>query len=271
MAASTPQRSFGLRLNLFTLALARHWGRIALVFLGIYVAMPVLAPTLMHLGIEGPGRVLYAIYSPFCHQFAFRSFFLYGEQSVYPLEDAANGVIPFDIYAANSTEFSAIYSRYFEQYNGYVPETLTSADLREFTPWLQLASREFLGDAQMGYKMPLCERDMSIYLAMFVGGIIYTVWLRRWLRPVPLWLYILLGVAPIGIDGFSQMLGYPPFNLWTPRETVPAFRVLTGTLFGLMNVWLAFPYLEMSMRDTCRAIEQKLAQAGVPIPQRRRS
>jgi hypothetical protein len=30
-----------------------------------------------------------------------------------------------------------------------------------------------------------------------------------------------------------------------------------------MSAWLAFPYLELSMRDTCRQLEAKLARAGV--------
>jgi len=76
-------------------------------------------------------------------------------------------------------------------------------------------------------------------------------------------LYVFLGLGPIGLDGFSQLLGYPPFNLWPPRETLPVFRVLTGAIFGLMSAWLAFPYLELSMQDARRDIEAKLWRAGV--------
>jgi uncharacterized membrane protein len=75
----------------------------------------------------------------------------------------------------------------------------------------------------------------------------------------------LLGLAPIGLDGFSQLLGYPPFNLWSPRETLPIFRIVTGALFGLMNVWLAFPYLELSMRETQEQIVAKLARTGIHV------
>lgn len=118
----------------------------------------------------------------------------------------------------------------------------------------------------MGYKMTLCGRDITIYLAMFIGGLIYSIpVVRRRLRPVPIWLYLILGIGPIAIDGFSQLLGYPPFSLWPPRETTPYFRGLTGALFGLINVWLGFPYLELSMRDTREQLEAKLARAGVAI------
>jgi uncharacterized membrane protein len=99
---------------------------------------------------------------------------------------------------------------------------------------------------------------------MLIGGIGFG-FVRRRLRPCPLWLYLLLGIAPIGLDGFSQLLGYPPFNFWEPRETLPVFRVLTGALFGFMNVWLGFPYFEQSMKETAAEIEAKFKRAGIPM------
>ena len=56
-------------------------------------------------------------------------------------------------------------------------------------------------------------------------------------------------------------MSYPPFNLWPVRETSPFLRVLTGALFGLMNAWLAFPYLETSMREVRQEAEQRIASA----------
>ena len=86
---------------------------------------------------------------------------------------------------------------------------------------------------------------------------------RRKLRPLPIWLYILIGVVPIGLDGFSQLLSYAPFSLWPTRETTPAFRVLTGLLFGLATGWLGYPNVDLSMRDTRKAIAAKLQAAGI--------
>ena len=57
------------------------------------------------------------------------------------------------------------------------------------------------------------------------------------------------------------MFSYPPFEYWPVRETLPLFRLLTGALFGMMNVWLAFPYLEESMQDTTAVMEKKLEAA----------
>jgi uncharacterized membrane protein len=118
----------------------------------------------------------------------------------------------------------------------------------------------------MGYKAALCERDVAIYGAMFLAGIAF-IFVRRRVRPVPLLLYALLGLGPIAIDGFSQLLSYPPFEFWPVRETLPGYRILTGALFGIMNVWLAFPYLESSMRENIDAIERKLALAEQKLGQ----
>ena len=123
-----------------------------------------------------------------------------------------------------------------------------------------MTARSFTGNAEMGYKTALCERDVAIYGAMFLLGLLFAR-VRKWLRPAPIWLYLILGLMPLGLDGFSQMFSYPPFEYWPVRETLPFFRVLTGALFGLMNVWLAFPHLENSMNETAETLERKLIMA----------
>jgi len=258
-------KRFALRANLILLRVTRNWLRIAITFLAIYVSLPIAAPTFMRLGLTGPGQFLYTLYSPFCHQFAFRSFFLYGEQPYYPRETAGMSVKPFEDYAIESDQYLDSYRFYYARsHGGTQPENITRADLDIFSPWIQFAARDFPGNAQMGYKTTLCERDMAIYIALLIGAIIFTR-VRHRLRPVPLLIYAILGLGPIAIDGVSQLLSYPPFNLWSSRETTPLFRVLTGALFGFMNAWLGLPYLEMSMRETRKDIEEKLERAGVEV------
>jgi uncharacterized membrane protein len=263
-----PHRTSALRLNLWLLGLTRHWLRYALIFFGVYVAFAIITPAMMHFGLTGPARVLYTLYSPFCHQFAFRSLFLFGDQPAYPRAITGTTQTPFEAYAINDPDYLERYEAYFRQYNpGRTPPQVTLQSLS--TEWslpLQFAARDFVGNEHMGYKLTLCARDIAIYSAIFVGGLMYACPpVRRRLRPAPIWLYALLGLGPIGLDGFSQLLGYPPFNLWSPRETLPIFRVVTGALFGLLNVWLAFPYLELSMRETREQLEAKLARAGIRI------
>jgi uncharacterized membrane protein len=251
-------QKWALRANLLVLGISRRWLTIAITIITIYVSLPFAAPLLMNAGLRGPGEVIYTLYSPFCHQFAFRSFFLFGEQAVYPREITDAGGISFEDAAIASPAFVDIFARYARM----APQTVTRADFDTFSPALQFAAREFQGDEYFGYKVTLCERDISIYLAILVGALLFTR-VRRRLRPVPLFIYAVLGLGPIGLDGFSQLLGYPPFNLWPARETLPTFRVVTGILFGLMNVWLGFPYLEMSFRETREQIEAKLHQASI--------
>jgi uncharacterized membrane protein len=265
-APPAPQKKFALRVNIWLLGFTRHWLRYVLLFFGLYVSFSFLTPVLMHFGVTGPARVLYTLYSPFCHQFAFRSLFLFGEQTTYPRAITGTSQNPFEVYAAKDADFLAHYDYWYRaNYGGAAPQTPTEQSLaNEWSVPFQFASRDFVGSEQMGYKMTLCMRDIAIYTFIFVGGLIYSrPYIRRRLRPAPLWLYALLGLTPIAIDGLSQMLGYPPFNLWYPRETLPIFRLLTGGLFGLMSAWLAFPYLELSMHETREQLEAKLARAGI--------
>ncbi|MCI0709999.1 MAG: DUF2085 domain-containing protein [Chloroflexi bacterium] len=249
--------------------LLNNWWKYVTALIGIYVALPILAPVLMASGATGPGEALYTIYSPMCHQFAFRSAFLFGEQTVYPREAAETEFASFEEYAAQSDEFQEIYTRRRNEeldeldINGQYE--FNARDLQEWDAVLQFSAREFRGDERMGYKIALCQRDIMIYLTMFVAALIFGVVKDR-LRPAPIALYIFLGILPIALDGFSQLFGYPPFNEfpifenWQVRETSPYFRFLTGALFGMMNVWLAFPYIHRSARDNVARIEASLAE-----------
>ena len=230
-----------VRTNRLILRVSRHWLTVALVFLFLYTGLAFTAPILMEAGFTGAANVLYKLYSPLCHQFAFRSWFLFGDQVAYPRAAAGSGLKSFEAYAAQDPHFAGV-------------------NLYQWSAELELAARSFKGDPQMGYKTALCERDVAIYGSMLLAGLLFTR-VRRWLRPAPLWLYLMLGLMPIGLDGFSQMFGYPPFQFWPVRETLPGFRLLTGALFGIMNVWLAFPYLEMSLQEAVEAIGEKIEVA----------
>lgn len=97
----------------------------------------------------------------------------------------------------------------------------------------------YIGNAAMGWKVAVCQRDVALYGTMFLAGLLFSL-VRRRLRPLPLiWAGVL--TAPMAVDGTGQL-----FGLWT---STPASRVITGALFGLMLVWLIFPYLERGMRQ----------------------
>ena len=236
------------------LAFTRRWLPLATVALGVYITLPWLAPALAKVGAAGPANFIYTIYSPFCHQFAFRSPFLFGAQAFYPREIAGSDYATFETFAADSDAFAQEYRYWSSAFGRAASDSVSAADLLDFSPAQQFAARHFVGDATMGYKTTLCARDMAIYTMLFVGCLIY--WRFRWrIRPLPLWLYIFAGMGPMAIDGFSQLLGYPPFDFWQPRETLPIFRALTGGMFGLMSAWLALPHFDRSMREIREGIQ----------------
>jgi uncharacterized membrane protein len=248
----------------------KRWAEIVLFFLGLYVGLPFLAPALLKAGIEQPANLIYTLYSPLCHQMAFRSIFLFGEQIFYPREAANDANFQtFDERAAQSEEFVALYTEHKRaqlrrQFGQDVADNYQFRGAEELAEWdnaLVFAARRFKGDPQMGYKVTLCARDIAIYGGMVLGGVFF-LFTRRRLRPVPFALYLLLGIVPIGLDGFSQLLSYPPFEFWPPREALPEFRVITGLLFGLMNAWLAFPYVEQAVRQSQQKTQAELNRLG---------
>jgi uncharacterized membrane protein len=121
-----------------------------------------------------------------------------------------------------------------------------------------VAARNFLGNDTLGYKVAFCQRDIAIYMAMFVFGIIFGLTGRK-LRPLPFLVWVIVGIIPIGLDGGSQMLSQ--LFTWIPyRESTPLLRTLTGALFGFSTGWFGFPVFEETMRDTRRALAAKRAR-----------
>ncbi|HSN78587.1 MAG TPA: DUF2085 domain-containing protein [Anaerolineae bacterium] len=192
------------------LGIARHWVAFFSLALALYVGLPFVAPTLMQVGLTGPARLVYLIYSPACHQLPDRSYFLFGEQPVYTLEE---------LEEANVLPGSGLLER-----------------------------RRFIGDETLGWKVALCERDVAIYGAMVIAGMIFAL-LRGRVRRLPLPVFVLF-VIPIAVDGLSQLFGLRTSNWW--------LRTLTGALFGAGVVWLVYPYIQESMDDIRSNIENKL-------------
>jgi uncharacterized membrane protein len=220
--------------------LSKHYLALLNILIFIYVGLPFLAPVLMKSQSPGLARVIYKMYSPLCHQFGFRSFFLFGEQPYYPLKEA--GLVNL---------------KTFERVSGY-------ADVANPYSVSRLYARQYTGDETVGYKVALCERDVAIYAAMLLFGLVYGLTGRR--LPALHWMvWVLLALGPIGLDGVSQIVSQ--FNLaWLApvlpyRESTPFLRVLTGFLFGFGTAWFAFPNIEDSMRETRQFFIKKSAVA----------
>ena len=213
------------------------WSRSYLALLNLiiflYVALPVFAPVLMKAGYPDLARPIYGLYGAVCHQLAFRSWFLFGEQPIYPR--AAAGMEGY---------------KTFQEVTGI--DESNSSNL--------LAARDFIGNEQVGYKIAFCQRDIAIYGAMLAFGLLFAATGRR-LRPLAWWLWVLIGIAPIALDGFSQLLSqFPGFSWWPYRESTPLLRTLTGALFGFTTAWFGFPLMEESMAEARLTVASKRAR-----------
>ena len=210
---------------------SKHYMLLVNGFTFLYVFLAIIAPVFMQVGWELPGKVIYRIYRPLCHQLAFRSFFLFGEQPYYPRELAGvEGVMTYS------------------EATGYDDYDLETA-------------REFLGDETLGYKMALCQRDIAIYSMILLFGIGFSLSGKK-IKPLPWYFWLILGLGPIGLDGFSQLLSQTNFSFlaWLPlRESTPLLRALTGACFGLATAWFGFPYLEESVEGNRQEMELKTA------------
>jgi uncharacterized membrane protein len=105
----------------------------------------------------------------------------------------------------------------------------------------------YVGDATIGYKVAICQRDVATYGAILLAGLVFG--LVRRLKPLPIWAFV-LSLVPMAIDGTTQLFGL--------RESNWQLRTITGALFGLASVWLAYPYLEEGMRDIRDTVNEKL-------------
>jgi len=225
------QRSFVLATQRFIYWLSKHWLALVNLFIIIYLALPFAAPVFMEVGWTGPAQTIYSIYKPLCHQLAFRSWFLFGEETVYP-----------------RTEYEAQF--------GFSDATW---------PELFAQAREFTGNETVGYKVALCERDVAIYAALLLGGIAYAFLRRGGMRAMPFWLFILGGVVPMALDGGSQFVSL--VLPWFPaRESVWQLRVLTGALFGFSIAWLAFPFIQEGMDETREILATRYGWNGNSKP-----
>ena len=230
----------------FMFWISRHYLAVVNTFMLLYFGLAMLAPVLMKVGATAPANVLYGMYKPLCHQFGFRSFFLFGEQTYYPLKEAGiPNVLTFD------------------QVTGF-------QDLHNPGGYARLQARQFTGNNTVGFKMALCERDIAIYAAIFLFGIVYALSGRR-IKPLHWMVWVLIGMGPIGLDGFSQLFSQMDWSFLASilpyRESTPFLRLFTGALFGLATAWFAYPYMEESFSETRQFFIKKFAAINKINPQ----
>ena len=223
--------------------LSDHWLLTFNILWGVFVIAPWLAPVLMKFGLPGVGNGIYWVYQFFCHQLPERSFFLFGPQPMYSL-----------------SQIGAVWP---------------TSD--------PIVLRQFVGSADFGWKVAYSDRMVAMYTSFWIASIGFA-FVRRRLKPLPLWAYFLM-ILPMAIDGTTHLLSDPwAFNLgfrttneWLVHLTggaLPAsfyagdalgsfnswMRLITGALFGIASVWLAFPYAEAAFFEAREELEARLAR-----------
>jgi len=206
----------------------------------LYLGIPFLAPVFMEINLPTPAIAIYRVYGIVCHQLAYRSFFLFGEQLVYPRQ------------AAGVTNLKS-----FHEVTGFSEDNSAESIF---------AARAYIGAPHIGYKIALCQRDIAIYSGILLFGLMYAFFKRK-IPPLPWYLWIILGLIPIGVDGVSQLISQPPFSLIPYRESTPILRVLTGSLFGFSTAWFGFPSVEESMAETRRILGAKQLRIATLLQQ----
>lgn len=92
-----------------------------------------------------------------------------------------------------------------------------------------------------GYQMCLCSRCLAIYSSLLLAGLTLAMFRysrrRLFIRPIS-WKLWALGMAPMALDGGTQLFGWHESNLF--------LRLLTGAIFGLMTAWFVLPQIEES-------------------------
>lgn len=211
--------------------IARHWLAIFNSLVGLFVLGALLAPALMRAGYTGPATTLYTLYGFTCHQLPQRSYFLFGQKLMYPMDKILSAW-------PGATDF-------FEQ-------------------------RAILGDPVFGYKVAIANRCSAIYSSILLVGLLFGL-SRRQIRPLSLrGVFILsLPMALDGFSHMASELtglGFRDTNAWLQVLTQNAFpldfyvgdafgsfnwlmRTVTGALFGIALVWMVYPTFRLAFRS----------------------
>ncbi len=248
-ATETRRRSTAIALNRIAYAISQHWFIGFILLTSVWVGLPWLAPVFARLGWDKLANTIYSVYSYQCHQLPQRSFFLFGQRMMYPLD-----------------RIQSVYKHTFD------PVLL----------------RGFIGNAALGYKVAWSDRMVSAYTSIPLAALVWRK-LRKRLRPISLLELLLLALPMIidggthmisDVAGIGQ--GFRDTNEWLAALTNHSLpntfyvgdalgsfnswmRLITGILFGAGMVWFAFPYIQQGFEDISKSIEEKFSRVGVEL------
>jgi uncharacterized membrane protein len=228
-------RSLALWANRRVLWLAKHWLAVFNGFFFLYVGLPFLAPVLLVNGYTGAANTIYSFYRSACHQLPSRSYFVLGEQVAFCHRDVA------------------IYGAFLVGGLGYhlVRSRLRPPQLRWYVFFLwpialdggmQLAS-EWLRNG-----VPITTLWAIGFIAMGItSAILHSQKYLTWHS------FLYFSAGPLALI-YLNYVGLYQSDLLR--------RTISGIIFGLATVWLAYPHLEITFQDIYRQASTNLARTS---------
>lgn len=222
--------------------LSSNWIKAFLLVYGLWVGLPFLAPVLMHIGWVRSANAIYFVYSFFCHQLPERSYFFFGQKTMYSLG-----------------EIQAVWQNTVDPY----------------------ILRKFIGTQGMGWKMAWSDRMISFYGGFWLFGLLWLPFRHR-IRQLSWWRFLLLilpmavdVVTHFISDSAGIGQGFRDYNLWLVSLTNNAFptrfyagdalgsfnswmRLITGALAAMGIVWNGFPFIDEALALSQRIREIKI-------------
>ncbi|RME98773.1 MAG: DUF2085 domain-containing protein [Chloroflexi bacterium] len=211
----------------------RHWLLAFNSAWGLLVTLPFLAPVFIASGLTLPGIIIYRIYSFLCHQLPERSWFLFGPQFSYTQEQIAAAW-------------------------GATPAQISN----------ELIRRQFIGTAELGWKVAWSDRMVAMYGSIFLFGLLFALLRQQGVRFKSLsWKWLIVLILPLAIDGTTHLvndilqLDFRDMNTWAVWLTGGIFpatfyagdmlgslnsllRIGTGLLFGFGIVAFLWPMMD---------------------------
>ncbi len=105
-----------------------------------------------------------------------------------------------------------------------------------------------------GHQLGLCTRNFAIYSSMFLASLVFVL-SKKQMRGIPWYIWALM-MLPMAWDGITQMFGW--------RESDWILRLVTGSFFGIGNIWFALPLMQKSLLETIPTPQLPFSPTGQP-------
>ena len=187
--------------------------RIYKIFTWLLLISVFLTPFFAYYNFHPLASFFYNAFAFFDHQYPYRSY------ALFPATNEIGNCIQ-----QNDSYVFTFYTKIFTKpYNGtFVYDRKDIGSIRA-----EICTKKLNNEVIIGYKFPVCARDIGIYLGMALTTLLISGKRKRdkkildEIQPI----YVFFLFIPMAFDGFGQLAGF-----W---ESTNELRLLTGTLSGV--------------------------------------